>query len=168
MKKIVAVLAIAALSGCASQLHMRKSQESVPGVGVVTALSIESQNGLANNLKVIQTYSGGELTGAYSHGNDGILYPIMSGALQAGGQIGAAVLLRPDETNVRQEGGGATATGGSAMTDVAVDVANKVSASAAAAAVSSSKASAFQVQGQVQGQHQGQNQNQGQSQSTKK
>ena len=163
MKKIVAVLAVAMLiSGCASQLHMKKTQESVPGVGVVTALSIESQNGLANNLKVIQTYAGGELTGAYSHGNDGILYPIMSGALQAGGQIGAAVLLRPDETNVRQEGGGATATGGDAVTGVAVDVANKVSASAAAAAVSSSKASAFQVQGQSQsqGQHQGQNQTQ--------
>ena len=165
MKKTLAMISAATLiSGCASQLHMKKSQEVVPGVGVVTALSIESQNGLANNLKVIQTYSGGELTGAYSHGNDGILYPIMSGALQAGGQIGAAVLLRPDETNVRQEGGGATATGGEALTDVAVDVTNKVSASAAAAAVSSSKASAFQAQGQAQGQHQ----NQWQGQTTKK
>jgi gas vesicle protein len=114
MKKIVILVVVLMMAGCASKNYLQKHSIIVADKPYTYVFG-ESCNHTGIHLKVVDRYNeNGELMARDCGVGEGIMQKVIpaavGGGLAAGGMIGAAALLRPDETNVVQTGGGASAT----------------------------------------------------------
>lgn len=115
MKKGMAVvLACLFLAGCTASLDLVPKSVMVAGMekNYVFATGLDQNGGSMN---VMDRYDDkGNLVARDASMNGGILPSLMHGAVAgaatAGGLVGAAALLRPDQVNVSQSGGGASAS----------------------------------------------------------
>lgn len=143
--------------GCASTNFVQSRSVTVDGKPYTYVFG-QSCNHTGLQMVVIDRYNeNGELMARDYGACEGIMQKVIPaavhGGLTAGGLIGAAALLEPDQTNVTQSGGSVNA----ALTSSSNSNSNSESN---ASAISSSKSKANQSQSQGQGQSQMQGQGQ--------
>ena len=156
--KILTILSILCiLSGCASTNFVQTRTVSVDG-RPMTYVFGQSCNHTGLQMVVVDRYSDGQLIARDYGVGEGIMQKIIPaavhGGLMAGGMMGTAVLLRPDETSVTQNGSG----------NVSASLSSNSTSDSSSQAQSNSESTsnslsiASQTQGQSQGQVHGQSQ----------